>query len=217
MSSDMDHILPDYCYGSYGRVTASGPTWQTSLNNWHNNAVYDSLLEIAGQWFFWKQNFFLGKLLIFMKFFENIFSSGSYALNLAFWKNFTNLPISRDICLNRFLYKIKWKFLENWAMGFWCYVKTKCIPYYISTTSRAEARQGPLSNFIYSSTVLCSLRVQTWYIIFKLLNCPWDESWMRPINPILWILDYGWIRQGVSLSAGTSAGGAGPNVVSRML
>ena len=64
-----------------------------------------------------------------MKFFENIFSSGSYALNLAFWKNFTNLPISRDICLNRFLCKIKWKFLENWAMGFWCYVKTKCILY----------------------------------------------------------------------------------------
>ena len=64
-----------------------------------------------------------------MKFFENIFSSVSYALNLAFWKNFTNLPISRDICLNRFLCKIKWKFLENWAMGFWCYVKTKCILY----------------------------------------------------------------------------------------
>ena len=93
------------------------------------STLYDSLLEIAGQWFFWKQIFFLGKLLIFMKFFENIFSSGSYALNLAFWKNFTNLPIYRDICLNRFLYKIKWKFLENWAMGFWCYVFTKCILY----------------------------------------------------------------------------------------
>ena len=46
--------------------------------------AYDSLLEIAGQWFFWKQKFFLGKLLIFMKFFENIFSSVSYTLNLAF-------------------------------------------------------------------------------------------------------------------------------------
>ena len=78
---------------------------------------------------FLETKFFLGKLLIFMKFFENIFSSGSYALNLAFWKNFTNLPIYRDICLNRFLYKIKWKFLENWAIGFWCYVKTKCILY----------------------------------------------------------------------------------------
>ena len=108
----------------------SNVTGAVRMPSWpHSQWWYDSLLEIAGQWFFWKQNFFLGKLLIFMKYFENIFSSGSYALNLAFWKKFTNLPISRDICLNRFLCKIKWKFLENWAMGFWCYVKTKCILY----------------------------------------------------------------------------------------
>ena len=100
-----------------------------------------------------------------MKFFENIFSSVSYALNLAFWKNFTNLPISRDICLNRFLYKIKLKFLENWAMGFWCYVFTKCILYkyknycfweYSAKISHSRIRYKKLfqkKNFLPKSTL----------------------------------------------------------------
>ena len=43
--------------------------------------AYSKLLNNV---FFWKQKFILGKLLIFMKFSENIFSSVSYTLNLAF-------------------------------------------------------------------------------------------------------------------------------------
>ena len=90
--------------------------------------IWQKTPEIVTIWFF-NKNFFLGNLSIFIKLFENIFCCLSNALNGTFWKFSKILPIFRDICLNRFLYKIKWKFLENWAMGFWCYVKTKCILY----------------------------------------------------------------------------------------
>ncbi len=69
--------------------------------------VYDSLFEIAGQLKIDFQKLILGKELIFMKMFENVFCYFRYSLNLVFWNFFTNLPISRNKCLSRFLYKHK--------------------------------------------------------------------------------------------------------------
>ena len=69
--------------------------------------VYDSLFEIAGQLKIDFQKLILGKELIFMKMFENVFCYFGYSLNLVFWNFFTNLPISRNKCLSRFLYKHK--------------------------------------------------------------------------------------------------------------
>ena len=69
--------------------------------------IYDSLFEIAGQLKIDFQKLILGKELIFMKMFENVFCYFGYSLNLVFWNFFTNLPISRNKCLSRFLYKHK--------------------------------------------------------------------------------------------------------------
>ena len=71
------------------------------------SSTYDSLFEIAGQLKIDFQKLILGKELIFMKMFENVFCYFGYSLNLVFWNFFTNLPISRNKCLSRFLYKHK--------------------------------------------------------------------------------------------------------------
>ena len=53
------------------------------------------------------QNLIFRKVLIFMKIFENVFCYFRYSLNWYFEFFFTNLPISRNKCLSRFLYKHK--------------------------------------------------------------------------------------------------------------
>ena len=57
---------------------------QDIYDKYPQSFVYDGLFEIAGQLKIDFQKLILGKVLIFMKFFENVFCYFRYSLNLVF-------------------------------------------------------------------------------------------------------------------------------------
>ena len=87
-----------------------------------------------------------------MKFFENIFSYLSYALNEIFGKKITNLSISRNICLNRFLCKHK---VEVFGKSVLFPQVTACFPddEDQSVSSLLDQWQCPI--FVMSSWMCC--------------------------------------------------------------
>ena len=88
--------------------------------------IWQKTPEIVIIWFFNKK-IFLGNLSIFIKLFENIFCCLSNALNGTFWKFSKILPIFRDICQNRFLYKPKIAFLRKLNDGILMLRKDKVL------------------------------------------------------------------------------------------
>ena len=86
---------------------------QFYLWNFGINYLYDRKRQKLWQFDFSIKKIFLGNLSIFIKLFENIFCCLSNASNGTFWKFSKILPIFRDICQNRFLYKPKIAFLRK--------------------------------------------------------------------------------------------------------
>ena len=106
-SDSLEQLLTKYVPWRYGNTEEAQNNCIVISCSGFLHIVYDSLREIAGQLKIDFQKLILGKVLIFMKFFENVFCYFRYSLNLVFWFFFTNLPISRNKCLSRFLYKHK--------------------------------------------------------------------------------------------------------------